>query len=65
MPDDWRATIRFGDPDDPELSDTETFSFETKAELDAFFQGIYAMDGWYSATVLEDSRHPKGGSDAD
>lgn len=51
--------IRFGDTDDPELSDTEVFTFATRAEADAFMTGIYAMDGWDSATVLQDTRHPE------
>jgi hypothetical protein len=39
------------DPDYLEDGAEETFKFNTEAEVDAFLQGIEAMDGWMAYCV--------------
>lgn len=60
MEEDHKATIRFEDPEDPDLKHVETYHFATRAELTAFMTGILEHEGWYSATILEDSRKRDG-----
>jgi len=51
------VTIKWGDhiPDDEKP--VETYRFDTKAELDAFMQGVEEAIGWLAHQVLEDSRN--------
>jgi hypothetical protein len=45
----WRAT-------DDEAPDPDTYRFATKAELDAFMNGVVEAEGWMGFEVKEDSR---------
>lgn len=38
--------VLWGEAPDPEEPSTDVFTFDTKAELDAFRMGVAAMDGW-------------------
>lgn len=50
------VTIRWGGyiPDDEKP--VETFSFATRAELDAFMTGVASAEGWTDYEIMEDSR---------
>lgn len=37
----------------------ESFSFETKAEADAFMTGVVSAEGWTGYTILHDNRSGK------
>ena len=39
-----------------EIGPVETNSFATKAELDAFMQGVHAAEGWMGMRIVFDSR---------
>ena len=48
----FSVTIQWGAA--PELgNDPITYRFATQAELDAFLQGVDAMDGWLGYTIIE------------
>ena len=48
--------IRFGSPDDDDLAETETLTFSTLEEANAFMLGVDMASGWSDYTVNHDGR---------
>ncbi|HBY67268.1 MAG TPA: hypothetical protein DEG69_05575 [Flavobacteriaceae bacterium] len=48
----FRVRVDFGEDMDP--VNEETYHFETKAEVKAFFLGLQEGEGWQRWTVIED-----------
>lgn len=57
---DWHVAIEWGSESwraqDDEAPEAITYTFGTKAELDAFMLGVAEAEGWMGYKVTEDSR---------
>ena len=49
----YERDILFGDPSDEDTSRIEHFTFDTKAELDAFLIGLESAEGWHGVQVFK------------
>ncbi len=49
----FSVSVKFGTMPDPENAPI-VYRFATQAELDAFLQGVEAMDGWLAYEIVED-----------